>query len=311
MQITQEGLQTLSAILTEGTFDAAAQKLHVTPSAVSQRIKALESAVGRVVVRRTKPITATPDGEILIRLARQWELLLDEARTELVGEQSHPDADEPGRTRIRLTIATNADSLATWLLPALATAHRQLPIVTEVLRGDETRSGEFLKTGDAIGAITSDPIRIRGCTLVPLGSMRYFPIATKEFADTHFPDGLTAGAIERAPMVMFDRDDHLQRQVLGMLADSPLEPPIVYIPASTEYRRSIELGIGWGAVPTLQLPDDLAAAGMTRIGKRHIDVPLYWQYWSVSSPVVSALTEIIVDDARRALVAPGAGATVR
>lgn len=303
MQITQEGLQTLAAVLSEGTFDAAAQSLHVTPSAVSQRIKALEAAVGRVVVRRTKPITATPDGEVLIRLARQWELLVDEARSELVGDGESGATDDADRTRVRLTIATNADSLATWLLPALATAHRQLPIVVEVLRGDETRNGEFLKSGDAIGAITSDPIRLRGCTLTPLGAMRYLPVATTGFTDEYFPDGITADATARAPMVMFDRDDHLQRRVLGMIAETPLEPPIAYIPASTEYRRAIELGIGWGAVPILQLPSDLSRAGLTRIGNRHIDIPLYWQYWTVSSPLVAALSEIIVDAARESLVA--------
>ena len=303
MQITQEGLQTLAAVLSEGTFDAAAQSLHVTPSAVSQRIKALEAAVGRVVVRRTKPITATPDGEVLIRLARQWELLVDEARSELVGDGESGATDDADRTRVRLTIATNADSLATWLLPALATAHRQLPIVVEVLRGDETRNGEFLKSGDAIGAITSDPIRLRGCTLTPLGAMRYLPVATTGFTDEYFPDGITPGATARAPMVMFDRDDHLQRRVLGMIADTPLEPPIAYIPASTEYRRAIELGIGWGAVPILQLPSNLSGAGLTRIGNRHIDIPLYWQYWTVSSPLVAALSEIIVDAAQESLVA--------
>lgn len=110
MDISQEGLQTLAAVLREGTFDGAAAVLHITPSAVSQRIKALETSVGRVVVRRTKPATATPDGEILVRLAKQWELLIEEARTELLGSSSAHDADE---SRIHLPIAANADSLAT------------------------------------------------------------------------------------------------------------------------------------------------------------------------------------------------------
>ena len=43
---------TLATVLDEGSLDAAARRLHVTPSAVSQRIKALEEHVGRVLLVR-------------------------------------------------------------------------------------------------------------------------------------------------------------------------------------------------------------------------------------------------------------------
>ena len=45
-------LATFESVVEEGSFEAAARALHVTPSAISQRIKALEQDVGQVLVRR-------------------------------------------------------------------------------------------------------------------------------------------------------------------------------------------------------------------------------------------------------------------
>lgn len=301
MDISQEGLRTLAAVLREGTFDAAAASLHITPSAVSQRIKALESAVGRVVLRRTKPASATPDGEVLVRLARQWELLLAETRAEFVGETGDDDAPVTTRPRVHLPIATNADSLATWLLPVLARFHRDHAVAVEVFRDDETRSSALLRSGDALAAVTSDPLAIRGCALQSLGSMRYLPVATPEFIDAWLSDGLDADALSRAPMVQFDRNDHIQLNMVAALAGRAVDPPAAYIPASTEYHRAVTLGIGWGAVPVVQIRDALDDGRVRLIADHHLDVPLYWQYWKLSSPLLQHLTEMVIAGAAEVL----------
>ena len=87
-------LEALAAVVAEGSFDAAARALHVTPSAVSQRIRALENAAGSVLVRRARPVVATTSGQALLRLARQTELLGAEVAAEL-------GADDPGEDRGR------------------------------------------------------------------------------------------------------------------------------------------------------------------------------------------------------------------
>ncbi|GAB92511.1 LysR family transcriptional regulator ArgP [Gordonia rhizosphera] len=301
MEISQEGLQTLAAVLREGTFDAAAAALHITPSAVSQRIKALESSVGRVVLRRTKPATATPDGEVLVRLAKQWELLASEARSELLGGQTAQDTE----SRIRVPIAANADSLATWFLPVLARMHAEHPVAIEILRDDESQNGRFLRSGEVLGAITSDPLGIRGCAILPLGAMRYIPVATPAFVERWLPDGPTTEALSRAPMVQFDRNDYLQHDVLAAIAEQPVSPPISYIPASTEFHRAVELGIGWGAVPQVQIADALRSGRVVRIVGHHVDVPLFWQYWKLSSPILDTLTELTVAAAAEHLTPAG------
>ena len=285
LEFGQDSLLTLAAVVREGTFDAAAETLHITPSAVSQRIKALEAQVGRVVVRRTKPVTATADGQILVRLARQWELLTAEAHTELLGGSGD---------RIHLPIAANADSLATWLLPVLAELHRDHAVAVEVMRDDETRNTEFLRSGEVLGAITSVPADIRGCTVVSLGTMRYLPVATPEFVEQYFPDGADGQSLRRAPVIRFDRSDHLQFASIAAAVGGHIDPPTVYIPASVEFHRAVELGIGWGTVPSEQATPALAAGRLVRLPMEPVDVPLYWQYWKLSSPVLHSLTQLMV-----------------
>jgi LysR family transcriptional regulator (chromosome initiation inhibitor) len=303
MDLNQDNLTTLAAVLREGTFDAAAASLHITPSAVSQRIKALETSTGRILLRRTKPVTATADGEVLARLTRQWDLLTAEAGLELRGTPDDDQTPLRDRRRIHLPIAANADSLATWLLPVLADFHRAHAVAVEVLRDDESRNSALLRSGDVLGAITSAPDAIRGTTVIPLGRMRYTPCATREFIDTWFPDGLTVDALRRAPVLNFDHDDQLQQRALAAfaerasssssLASTHPDPPVVYIPASTEFARAVELGIGWGVLPQAHTDAALGAGLVVELPGPPVDVALYWQSWKVGSPLLGALTDLM------------------
>lgn len=302
MDITSEGLRTLAAVVRSGTFDAAAEALHVTPSAVSQRMKALEASVGRVLVRRTKPARATPDGEVLLRLAAQWDLLLREAESALLGHPEALTADPRDVPRMHLPVAANADSISIWLLPVVAGIQRRHPVAVEVLRDDESHSTGFLRSGQAVGAVTSDPIPVRGCAAIALGVMRYLPVASTDFIDTWLPDGLRAADLARAPMVAFDRKDTIQADLLNRLTRRHLDPPVTYVPASVEYHRAVELGAGWGAVPAAQIAPALAAGTIRTLGNHHVDIQLYWQYWKLGSPIVNDLTELIVAGARQFLI---------
>src|SRR4051795_8420769 len=66
-------LRAYAATIDHGSLEAAAGALHVTPSAVSQRLKALERAVGAVLLQRSRPVRPTEPGEEVLRLARQVE----------------------------------------------------------------------------------------------------------------------------------------------------------------------------------------------------------------------------------------------
>ncbi|MBJ7290945.1 LysR family transcriptional regulator ArgP [Williamsia sp.] len=302
MAINSDGLVTLAAVVRGGTFEAAARSLHITPSAVSQRIKALETSVGRVLVQRTKPAVATSDGEVLLRLAKQWDLLTTSAFAELTGEDEDVHADPRDRPRVHLPIASNADSLAIWLLPVIVTMQERFAVAVEVLRDDESHNTEFLRTGTVLGALTSDPHTVRGCTTRRLGATRYLAVANTEFAAHWFPDGLQSRDLARAPMVAFDRKDTIMSALIRRHTRAAISPPTTYIPSSTEYHRAVELGAGWGTVPQAQIADALAAGTVTQLSDHHVDIELYWQHWTLNSPLIDELTALIVDAAADYLV---------
>lgn len=295
MTIDPVGLATLAAAVREGTFERAAARLHVTPSAVSQRIRALEQAIGQVVVSRTKPVTATPAGEVLLRLAGHWDLLVHDALGELVpgsGDTAYP----------LVQVVANADSLATWLMPALARAQAELGITLEVIREDEEHASDLVRSGAALAAVTADPTPVAGCLVVPLGSLRYTAVCTPEFARRWLPDGVRAADLDRAPMVRFDRLDLLQHRIARRWVRRDIDPPASFLGSSRECARAIRLGMGWGVVPEDWAEEWLAPGELVTIGRRpHLDVPLHWLARHLPSRVLDTLTGCVLAAAGESL----------
>ncbi|WP_280494895.1 LysR family transcriptional regulator ArgP [Nocardia asiatica] len=285
-------LRALDAVITEGTFEAAARRLSVTPSAISQRIKALEDDAGRILVQRTKPVRVTESGLAVLRLARQIRLLTADTARELGAEPS----DGP----IRVPIAVNADSLETWVLPALGRAPRG--VCFEIHREDEEHTTRLLRDGTVMAAITSTAQPVQGCKVDRLGAIRYRPMASPRFADTWFAEGATAESYAAAPVVLFDRKDDLQDRLLRRRSRKPLDPPRHYVPSSTGFAEAVRLGLGWGMLPDLQTRDDRAGGRLVSIDPGLvIDVPLYWQQWRLDSPALSAVAATIAAEAANVL----------
>jgi LysR family transcriptional regulator (chromosome initiation inhibitor) len=265
-------LRALLAVVDEGSFEGAAVALHLTQSAVSQRIRALETAVGQVLVRRTRPAGVTDAGAVYLRLARQVQGLTDEARAAVAADER---ADRPV-----LPVAVNSDSLGTWVLPALA------PLAGDILfdlhREDQDHSADLLRDGTVVAAITTAARPVQGCTSHRLGVLRYRPMMAVDRAREHLPDGPTPEALAAAPLVVFDRKDDLQDAYLRERAVDPALPPRHHVPASADFVLAVRLGLGWG-----MLPERDAAAG-ERDGVlvdidpgRYVDVTLHWQQWTL------------------------------
>lgn len=285
MDLQLDQLRALHAAVTEGTFDAAAKSLRITPSAINQRIKALEDAAGRVLLQRTKPVRPTESGIAVLRLARQIELLARDTAREL--GDAHQRTDRP----LRLPIAVNADSLETWVLPALTAAPPG--VCFEIHREDEEHTTRLLRDGTVMAAITSTATPVQGCRVERLGAMRYRPMAQPRFARTWFPDGATAKAYAAAPVVLFDRKDDLQDRQLRRRARRPLDPPRHYVPSSSGFAEAVRLGLGWGMLPDLQSRNFGRSELVPIDGESFIDVPLYWQQWRLDSPALSAVAAAI------------------
>ncbi|HEY5980423.1 MAG TPA: LysR family transcriptional regulator ArgP [Microlunatus sp.] len=264
-------LRAYAATVDHGSLEAAAGALHVTPSAVSQRLKALERTVGAVLLQRSRPVRPTEPGEGVLRLARQVEALTRDTELSL----------GTGDLRPVVRLAVNADSLSTWVLPALAPLSAELSL--ELIREGEDHTADLLRDGSAMAAITTERTPVQGCTVERLGSMRYRPMAAPGFAARWFPDGLAPSALAVAPLVVFDVKDRMQHRVLERHGVSN-DPPIHLVPASTQYVEAVRLGFGWGMVPDLQRADWTAEDGVVLSAADDEDVALFWQQWSLRTP---------------------------
>ncbi|QZY50983.1 LysR family transcriptional regulator ArgP [Leucobacter tenebrionis] len=293
MDLPVEHLATFAAIADEGSFEGAARRLHITPSAVSQRVRAMEQRVGSVLLRRTRPVETTEAGAAVLRAARQVARVLDDVAVEL-------GAGPAGGTLIPIVV--NADSLATWFVPALVRAARETGARFEVLRADETVSTERLRSGEVMAALTATAEAVPGCTSSRIGVDRYRAVASPEFVAEHFPHGVTAAALEAAPVVEFDRHDMFQQRFIERVTRVAIDPPRHFVPSSAEFALAVELGLGWGMLPHLQCADALAEGRLVELtAGSPFELPLYWQRWNLRSPVLDRLSAVVAEEAATAL----------
>lgn len=268
-------LATLLAVLDEGSFEAAADTLAVTPSAVSQRIKALEAQVGRVLVRRTVPASATEAGEVLAQAARRMALL-----------QAETDAQMRGRiARVPLSIAINADSLATWFRPVFATVAGWGGASLRLWVEDESQSLQLLRRGDCLGAVTREHKPVSGCDVKPLGVMRYRAVAAPRLRDEYTEGGVLDWAA--MPVLRYGRNDKLQDEGLrGRVTELPSQRRVSQIPSSEGFLEAARAGLGWALVPDIQARSLLESGELVLLDDRVSDVELYWQHWRLESPLL-------------------------
>ncbi|GGQ89510.1 transcriptional regulator ArgP [Streptomyces flaveolus] len=286
-------VRTLLAVVDEGTFDAAAAALHVTPSAVSQRVKALEQRTGRVLLLRTKPVRPTESGAVLVRLARQVARLERDA----YGELGLSGAGEP----TRVSVAVNADSLATWFLGALTRVPQEPRLCFELRREDEDHTAALLREGVVMAAVTSSPDPVPGCTVRSLGRMRYRPCAAPGFAARHL-DGPLREVLAEAPVVVFDRRDDFQDAFVRRLGRDGAGAARHHVPTSEGFVEAVAAGLGWGMVPKPQADPLLRAGRLVDFAPDlAVDVPLYWQQWKLDSPALATVADAVVTAAAETL----------
>lgn len=291
--ISPELASTIAAIVDGGSLDAAARALHITPSAVSQRLKALEQQLGQVLIVRGRPAKATSAGESVVRMARQIGLLEQDALAAL-----GLDADGG---RVSIPLAVNADSMATWFLAPLARLADVHDIDFDLHRDDQTFTARLLESGEVMAAVTSEQSPVAGCTVAPLGVLRYQAMATPAFITRWFPDGPTTEALARAPFVDFDRRDTLQHAWLASRGLDEHGIPRHYVPASYDYAQAVLLGLGWGMLPGSQATDAASSGAALPLGGDGISVPLYWQQWNLRSSLLDAIAAEITGEAARVL----------
>ena len=286
-------LAALAAVHRRGSFDLAATELNVTPSAISQRIKALEETAGTLLIRRSQPCTATGPGLRLIRHHDEITLLERTLAADLPGLT-------PGPATLR--IAVNADSLATWVIPALAATHGFL---FDLVIDDQDVSQDWLKRGEVVAAITAHPGPLQGCDTLPLGALRYRATASPAYLARWFPAGVTPQALTQAPALSFSEHDRLQDHWIAR--HSGTTPRRARFPshrmASTQaFVEACLTGLGWGLNPEPLVTPHLATGALVElVPDTPLDVALHWQFTRLAAPALQPVTLALRNAARATL----------
>ncbi|MDZ7573359.1 MAG: LysR family transcriptional regulator ArgP [Pseudotabrizicola sp.] len=274
-------LAALAAVHRRGSFDLAAADLGVTQSAVSQRLRGLEDRAGALLIRRGSPSVATDAGLRLIRHFDDIVLLEQQVAVDLPGVQAG---------KVALRIAVNADSLATWVMPALA----QVPgVLFDLVIDDQDFSQDWLRRGEVVAAVTAHAGPLQGCDTLPLGALRYIATASPGYMDRCFPAGVTAEALAHAPALTFSDKDRLQAQWvaarrLGLRAGFPSHR----IASTHGFVDACLLGLGWGLNPEPLVAAHLAAGRLVEmVPDSAYDVALHWQFARLTAGAIRPLTQ--------------------
>ena len=297
--LDRDQLETFATVAEQQSFERAALLLNVTRGAVSQRIKALEESLSTILLLRDKPVTATPDGEILLRHVKVLRLL---EASSLRGLSSSADRDGP----VPLSIAVNADSLATWFPALLRELFANRTVALEVVTDDQDHTSARLLRGEVIGCISTDAKPASGFLAEALGAMEYCCYATPAFAAEFLPDGLTVAGVLRAPAVLFNRKDSLHDEFLERRFGVRIDRyPRHYLPSPSALLEGIAMGAGYGLVPSTQAHGLLHQGALIELAPEHpVQVDLYWHHWEMEPPLAREITEQVVGHATRCLIPP-------
>jgi len=289
-------LSALAAVVREGSFDRAARALHVTPSAISQRIRLLEERVGCALVVRGQPCTGTEAGRRLCQHVDRVRLLEQEL------EGALPALAPEGVARVPLPVAVNADSLATWFAPAVAAFAAEAPVLMEIAVDDQDHTAEWLRSGAVLAAVTGTARPAAGCNSRPLGVMRYVAAASPAFMARHFSHGVGARSLALAPSLVFNRKDELQARWARRLCHRHVELPRHALPSSHAFVAASLAGMGWGLHPQVLIAPHLRDGSLVElVPGTPLDVPLHWQQARAASGLLDGLTRRIDAAARKAL----------
>lgn len=296
MNIDQGQLAAFAEAIRQGSFEKAARKLNLTPSAISQRIKLLEERMGQVLVQRSTPCQPTGAGRPLLAYAEALSLL----EAELLCTLGVADGGPASRLRIPLVI--NADSLDSWFADVFDGLAGHPSIALDLRVEDQDHSAALLREGTVIAGVSGSASPIQGCRVEALGVMRYRALAAPAFVERHFAAGVNTTSLGAAPMLLFNRKDGLQQDFLVRLGAAEAKPPTHYAPTTRSFGEAVARGLAWGMLPEQLAAAQLAGGQLVELSPAHwIDVPLYWHRWRIESAGLDTLTRLVRTAARKGL----------
>ena len=281
------------AVAETGSFELAAERLNITASAVTLRVQSLEKNLGHLLIVRERPCRATQAGLSLLHYLQHSRLLEQNFIQNLTGKIANS-------AFYQINIATNADSLATWLLPLLQDALIEQKIIVHFHVDDQSQTHHLLEAGLVNACVTTESQPMKGCVAEYLGRMNYRFTMTPTFAQQWFPQGLHRNALRAAPALIFNEKDqmhtHAIQQRFGL---NSTQYPHHCIPSSNGFVDAMMMGLGYGWLPNYQAEMPLNNGTLVEIAPElQIELPLYWHHWRRQSIQLESLTKVLIEQAQ-------------
>jgi len=246
-------LDSFRHVVREGSFTAAAKRLHMTQPAISLHIKALEQELGaRLMERDGKGVRLTPEGEALLEAADRAFAALEAGRRAL-HQRSAPDRGT--------VVLACGDTVALHLLPPVLKAFRRAWPKAEVAilnHGSQEILERVLRREADVGIVTRPPrldpeLWSRTLRQDPLRLVlpRRHPLAEREAVSREDLEGRAA--------VLLARPAETRAVIDRALREVGVEPRCVMESGNLEVvKRYVREGLGWSIVPEMALgPADL------------------------------------------------------
>ncbi|WP_349927036.1 LysR family transcriptional regulator ArgP [Acinetobacter sp. A1-4-2] len=291
--LSSKSCEAFLAVAESGSFDEAAQRLCITASAVTLRVQALEKDLGQILLLRERPCRVTQAGQKLLEHLQHQRLREQNLLQQFMGQSSQHEFHQ-------FSIATNADSLSTWLLKVLQSTLIKHKIALKLSLDDQTQTHQLLETGLVNACISTESTAMKGCEVHYLGQMTYRMVATPSFVERWFKNGIHRDALRHAPAIIFNGKDLMHHQViLNLFGLNQQSYPHYFIPSSTAFVEAVHLDLGFGLVPEYQIGDDLQTGKLVEImPNAKTEMKLYWHHWKQQSVLLQQLTIDLLEKAQ-------------
>lgn len=281
-------LAALAAIIETKSFEVAAAQLFISQSAISQRIKLLEENIGQPVLIRSQPIKLTLIGEKLLSHFKKIQQLENELLPELL-------PDNPIKP-MKISLAVNADSIATWFLKAITPVLKDYLVELNLLIEPEDRTLEKLRSGEAIGAVSLIEKPLKGYRSFTLGDMHYCLVSSKSFKDKYFKNGLTPSSLKMAPAISYDHKDAMHiayiEKNFGLAAS---EYYCHTVGSSEAFVELAKQGVAYCLVPELQIKSELKSGALVKLcPEKQLVMTLYWHSWVLVKGINKKISQEII-----------------
>lgn len=292
--IDYRGLQALYTVIQQQGFDKAALVLHITQSAISQRIKSLENYYGEPLLIRSLPYKPTKLGEKLLGHFKRIMTLEETLSATLQDEQQ----------AMSVSIAVNSDSLETWFPKVLEKTKSIIPITMEIICDDQEVTLEYLQKGLVGAAVSTHSKALTGCSVDFLGYADYVLVSTPSFYEQYFASHKSnKKKLLAAPAIMFDHKDTLHYRYLKRFFDVDEQPQVChFVPSVHGFRQLALLGHGCALIPRFDISKELLDGRLVEVYPKKVwDMPLYWHHFAIETKAYQAFNRIVINTARKLL----------